>query len=229
VPAFGRLRLRQVTRARLEAYVADLDEAGTLSRKSINNSLIPLRGVLDRAVRDGIIVRNPARSVDRDDPLELPYEAPEMRYLRAEEARAYLDAWPAWYRPLGEFLIATGARIGEAIALEWRDVDLDAGHVRIGRSAKVGGVGGTKGDRARLVPLDPQVLDVLRRRRRDDARPQQRAEARPRRGGEGRRARREPEAARPAPGYELDLGDVVADLGPGAVDQVGRTLGRRPR
>ena len=68
---------------------------------------------------------NPAKNDDRDDPLELPYERPTMLYLNREEAPRYLDACEAWYRPLAEVLIGAGLRIGEAIALEWRDVDWD--------------------------------------------------------------------------------------------------------
>ncbi len=39
-PAFGELKLRQITRARIEAYLAEQDGNGKLSRKTINDSLI---------------------------------------------------------------------------------------------------------------------------------------------------------------------------------------------
>ena len=72
-----------------------------------------------------MIATNPAKNDDRDHPLELPYERPTMHYLNREDALAYLDACEAWYRPLAEVLLGAGLRIGEAIALEWRDVDWD--------------------------------------------------------------------------------------------------------
>jgi integrase-like protein len=75
-PAFGRLRLRDVTRARVEAYIAREHAAGEVGAKTINNSLIPLRQILARAQRDGIIAANPAAATSRDDPLKLPYELP---------------------------------------------------------------------------------------------------------------------------------------------------------
>lgn len=43
VPAFGHLKLREVTRGRIQDYLAALDASGRLSRKTINDSLIPLR------------------------------------------------------------------------------------------------------------------------------------------------------------------------------------------
>src|SRR5687767_2575429 len=45
VPAFGPLKLRAITRPRIEAYVADLAAEGRLSAKTINDSLIPLRQI----------------------------------------------------------------------------------------------------------------------------------------------------------------------------------------
>jgi integrase len=128
IPAFGPLRLRDITRDCIEAYLADLDNSGELSRKSINDSLIPLKGVLGRAVRDGVILANPALDLDRDEPLKLPREAPSMLYLNREDTHRYLAACPDWYRPLAEVLVGTGIRLGEALALEWRDVPM--GEVR---------------------------------------------------------------------------------------------------
>jgi site-specific recombinase XerD len=92
LPAFGRRKLRQITRGHVEDYLARLDADGRLSRKTINDSLIPLRQILGRAVRDGVIATNPAANADRDAPLELPYERPTMHYLAREQAHRYLDA-----------------------------------------------------------------------------------------------------------------------------------------
>jgi len=160
-PTFGHLKLRQITRPRVETYLADLDAAGMLSRKTINDSLIPLRQILGKAVRDGAIATNPAENADRDDPLELPYETPAMSYLNREDARAYLQTCPSWYQPLAETLIGAGLRIGEAIALEWRDIDADGSALQISRAMKDSGIGTPKGDRGRTVLVAPYLLDLL--------------------------------------------------------------------
>ncbi|MGH2974097.1 MAG: tyrosine-type recombinase/integrase [Solirubrobacterales bacterium] len=164
-PAFGHLKLRQITRARIEEYLAELDKAGKLSRKTINDSLIPLRQILGRAVREGVLARNPAENSDRDAPLELPYERPTMLYLNREDALRYLEGCKGWYRPLAETLIGAGLRIGEAIALEWRDVDWDGSALNISRAAKDGGIGTPKGDRGRTVLIAPYLLELLRAHR----------------------------------------------------------------
>ena len=162
VPAFGHLKLRQINRARIESYLSALDAEGQLSRSTVNASLIPLRQILGRAVKDGVLARNPAESDDRDDPLKLPYERPTMLFLNREEVVRYLGACREWYLPLAETLIGTGLRIGEAIALEWRDISWDSSAIKVSRAAKNGGVGGTKGDRSRDVMVAPYLLDLLR-------------------------------------------------------------------
>lgn len=160
-PEFGHLKLRQLRRSDVEAYISRLDAEGRLSRKTINDSLIPLRQILGRAVREGTLPRNPAAEADRDDPLKLPYEPPSMLYLNRDDARRYLSACRPSYGPLAEVLIGAGLRIGEAVALEWRDVDWDASALRISRTVKHGGIGTPKGDRARTVLIAAYLLEVL--------------------------------------------------------------------
>jgi integrase/recombinase XerD len=60
----------------------------------------------------------------------------------------------ASYEALFGLLAVSGMRIGEAIALQREDVDLDAGLITVRKA---------KGDRARLLPLHPTAIDALRR------------------------------------------------------------------
>ena len=47
-----------------------------------------------------------------------------VRWLRPEEAERLIDACAPHLRPLVTFMLYTGARVSEAIYLDWRDVDL---------------------------------------------------------------------------------------------------------
>jgi integrase len=60
----------------------------------------------------------------------------------------------ASYEALFGLLAVSGMRIGEAIALEREDIDLDASLITIRKA---------KGDRGRLVPLHPTATKALRR------------------------------------------------------------------
>lgn len=162
-PFFGEMKLCAITQRDVRRWVAELAASGQLAPKTINNSIVTLRVCLGHAVEDGLIGNNPAASrIGARERIKLPEAHREMDYLRLEEIPVYLAACSRTYRPLAEVLIATGMRIGEALALRWGDVDLEARRIRVLRSAKRGGEGSTKGDRARSVDFGPRLEAVLR-------------------------------------------------------------------
>jgi integrase len=73
--------------------------------------------------------------------------------LLAEARRLRHPMRAASYEALFGLLAVSGMRIGEAVALERQDVDLDAGLITIRKA---------KGDRVRLVPLHPTAVEALR-------------------------------------------------------------------
>jgi integrase len=94
------------------------------------------------------------------------WTAPELgRFLRWADVQDP-DLAMGW-----RLLAATGMRRGEALALRWRDVDLDAGRLAVRRSVgvvKAKGAGGqvaegpTKTSRSRVVDLDAGTAAALR-------------------------------------------------------------------
>ena len=75
-----------------------------------------------------------------------------VRWLTLTEADRLTVACAAHLRPLVIFLLYTGARVGEALWLDWRDVDLTRAHVSFPK---------TKNGSARGVPLHPRVIAAL--------------------------------------------------------------------
>jgi integrase len=88
----------------------------------------------------------------------------EKDYLRLAEIGRYLDGCSAHNRPLAEFLIATGARISEALDVRWRDIDGEVRAIRIyrQRDRTASGSARTKGRRFRSVAIGPSLIDRLR-------------------------------------------------------------------
>jgi integrase len=131
------------------------------SAETINNARIYLAVALNEAVRHGLIPRNPCEAVR---PLRTGHA--ELDYLRIAEIEPYLDACAPHYRPLAQLLIGTGARISEAIALTWNDVDLKRAQVYIARQRARHGTTRTAtiGKRTRSVdrPRTPRLLQELR-------------------------------------------------------------------
>jgi integrase len=120
-----------------------------------------LRQVLARAVLWGMIDVNPAkRGVDNP--------SPRRREQRPFESWAELDAVAAnlasRYRPMVMFAAATGLRPAEWLALEWRDLDLQARVVYVRRSFTKGRLKCTKTEASRrAVPLQAIALDAIER------------------------------------------------------------------
>lgn len=75
-----------------------------------------------------------------------------VRWLRPEEADRLLRAAAPHLRPLLVFLLHTGARLGEALRLEWSEVDMAARRATFLR---------TKNGESRGVPLNADALQAL--------------------------------------------------------------------
>ncbi len=108
------------------------------------NSLI---AILDYAVREGIILENPALVIKprkiRREPVLIPTreQFPNIVFaIRSFDVRARPAA------DLVELLGYSGMRLGEAIHLRWRDVDFERGEFVV-----TGGEMGTKNYESRVV------------------------------------------------------------------------------
>ena len=92
--------------------------------------------------------------------MERPEKPPgRVRWISPEQADQLIEACNEQLRPLVIFLLYTGARIGEALWLNWSDVDLTRGHVIFPIDPSDGRR--TKNNEARGVPLHPRVRAAL--------------------------------------------------------------------
>jgi integrase len=124
--SIGRLRLDQIRPSHVEGWVVELRRKG-LAESTIRSAYTILRAVLDTAVRDGALAVNPAAVIRR--PRVTAKEAP---HLTPTQVTALLRAAEGTrYAPLFALLVHTGLRRGEALALQWSDVDLDRRMLRV--------------------------------------------------------------------------------------------------
>jgi integrase len=85
--------------------------------------------------------------------IERPSTPPgRIRALTIDEADSLITACSDHLRPLVIFMLYTGARTGEALWLDWRDVDLTRAHVQFPK---------TKNGDARGVGLHPRAIAAL--------------------------------------------------------------------
>jgi integrase len=176
------LPLAQLTGVKLTSHYRALEKAGRkdhragegLSARTVRYLHTTIHGILGQAVRDGLLLRNPADAAT--PPTAKEAKAPEMKCWSSAQLAAFL-AWSAehsQHHPLWYALAHTGMRRGEALAARWRDVNLDAGTLSIRRSAGMVRMAGesaevvegdTKSGKPRVVDLDADTVAVLRAHR----------------------------------------------------------------
>ncbi|HUZ70392.1 MAG TPA: tyrosine-type recombinase/integrase [Candidatus Saccharimonadales bacterium] len=126
IPGLGKLRLAALQPTDVDAFLAAKLDSGPAPR-TVHHMRAVLRAALTQAVRDGLIVRNPA-GLSR--PVRVEHR--EMTVLSPEQARAFLDSAKGdRLEALYATALAIGLRQGEALGLRWQDVDLEAGTLRV--------------------------------------------------------------------------------------------------
>ncbi len=178
LPYFASFRLDEITIEDIDRFRRSKVQEGRLSPASINKMIATVAAIMEQAVEYGHAASNPAEGRRR----RLKAGKPRRTYLdRAEQIAALLDAAGdldegGRTKPYRRALLATltfaGLRIGEALDLRWKDVDLgteDGGNVVAlpvkGRPVGPNGairVRGTKTENGlRTVRLAPALRDEL--------------------------------------------------------------------
>lgn len=139
---------------------------GTMSDRAVQYVHATLRAALEQACREELIPRNVAKLVQasvRDAQRHEPYSPEESKRLLVQAQRHRLHA-------LWVLLVMLGMRRGEALAVRWADVDLDAGTVAVlGSLQRVGHQlqrvpTKTRGS-LRTIPLPAPCVEALRSHR----------------------------------------------------------------
>lgn len=152
IPAFGPLRLSEVTARGIEAYKATKRQAG-LSPKTINNQLTVLKKMLAIALEWKLVDEAPEitwckRPVQKFD------------FFSFDEAAALVEGADAGLARTMIFVaLRTGLRLGELLALRWADVA--RGKVVVSAALVRGRLGSPKNGKQREVPLSPEAAQAL--------------------------------------------------------------------
>jgi integrase len=165
LPAFGALRVTQVSESRVRQALTGWRDSG-LSARRTNLVVLVLKQVLRMARR---------RRWLRDDPLltvkMLREPRTEIDPLDPGDVETFLQACPTWWTPYFTTAFLTGLRPNEAAALKWGDVGLSGAtfRIRAGRYRGVESTPKTAGS-VRDVDMLPPVVEAFRTQRAQEAR-----------------------------------------------------------
>jgi len=170
LPEVGDLEPVDMGPDRIAQLIRDLEDRG-YRPATVRRYLHPLRPIVRLAMRRGLISTSPLDLLSED---ERPtgggvrdhyvWTAQEISHLiaAADELGRRREAQYN-YAPLIQLLALTGLRVGEALALQWANVDLAAGELYMRASLSRNGELLPPKTRAgaRTVPLSQALVDVL--------------------------------------------------------------------
>jgi integrase len=162
---FGLSQARRITKSMIEEWAAIRSKQR--AARTFNYERETLVRILDYAVRDGLMLDNPAlvikRRKVRRKQLVIPTREQFLSLIQAiRQLRA--DALPA--ADLCELLAYSGCRLGEATAMQWKHIDFQGKRFTV-----TGGTTGPKNSEERVVPLFPSLESFLLRLRDNCAAP----------------------------------------------------------
>src|SRR5664280_1635983 len=132
LPALGELRLRELTTGTVDRFLKTVAKASGPAMAKMTRSV--LSGMCGLAARHDAMDRNPVRDTQAiSQPRKAAPKSLTVKQVRQLRALMTYDN-TAVERDLPEFvsfMLATGLRIGEASAVTWAAVDLDAERVEI--------------------------------------------------------------------------------------------------
>lgn len=132
---FGKMRIDQIKPTHIKAFQRKLSDS--LKPKTVNDIIGLMQNILETAVEDELIIRNPcavvrALSNTEDD------ERNNARALTDDELKLFLEfAEDSFYFNAIRLLFATGMRSGELRGLMWSDYDTKQNVLHIRRTASV--------------------------------------------------------------------------------------------
>ncbi len=125
-PALGNALLSKLTTQQVRTFLNSKQDSG-LSSRTVQYLHAVLRKALNVALKDQIVIRNVAALVDPPR-----VAAKEVQPLTPDEARRFLAAIQGdRQEALFTVAVSLGLRQGEALALRWQDVDLEARKLRV--------------------------------------------------------------------------------------------------
>jgi len=170
-PRLGNVKLQKMERRQVLAFQKELSE-GDLSIRTCNNIMKILKIVLNDAVTDEIITKNPAEGIKALKEVNAKAAETYHRALTEQEQKDFMQEMAGdYYYEFVAFLLCTGMRFGEAAALTWSDIDYKQNVIHVTKTVTFNEdntrtTGTPKSESGkRDIPLNDTIKGVLARQR----------------------------------------------------------------
>lgn len=155
-PAIGSRKMTSIKPFDIQAVIAKMHENG-MATKTMRHGKTVMSCAFRKAFDDKIIPANPVQKID------IPQkQAKPRKVLTTDELDKIFKAMAnsRWIWAV-RFMLVTGVRRGELLALRWSDIDTDQKRITIDESNSSTGLGDTKSAKVHTVPLSGKALEYL--------------------------------------------------------------------
>ncbi|PIE71628.1 MAG: hypothetical protein CSA22_02035 [Deltaproteobacteria bacterium] len=162
-PVFGSTPIDEVKRGQVRQLLMREHKKGR-SKSMICLIRDVMSGPMGYAVDEEMIQANPVTGILKRMKMERDKKL-EVEPLTSEEVRLFLETCETLYPEYHTlFLCAfrTGMRMGELLALEWRDIDWNSKFIHVQRAYRRGVVDKTKTGRSRRVDMSDQLYHEMK-------------------------------------------------------------------
>ena len=176
LPLFGSYKLDKLTTPLIQSIVNKLADKTNKEEEGAFLYYDSLHALNKRILQYGVVMQairfNPAREVilPRNTQKE---KRKKVKHFDNQELKKFLDYLDSlnlnkfryyYENTLYKFLLATGCRINEALALSWSDIDLDNATVNITKTLNhLGEINSPKSEASyRTIDIDAQTIEVLK-------------------------------------------------------------------
>lgn len=155
LPLFGDIPIRDLKVSQVEKWRNDLLKRFTA--KTVKEYQIVIRGIFQKALYDEEIGRNPVDALDN-----LKVKKPNVVPFMPHEVKLILETAQGWFKNYLALGFMTGMRVGEIVALKWRNVNLSKREIYVCESRLEGVESTTKTQSSiRYVPIVDTLIPFL--------------------------------------------------------------------
>lgn len=127
---FGEKRIKEVRPCDIADFLQDFVNSTGAADKTARNQLIVVNQIFKYAVRKGVVDANPARDITVPRGLTKK----KRGSASADDIKKVKESAELPFGLFAYWILYTGMRRGELLALDWSDVDMDAGQISVSKS-----------------------------------------------------------------------------------------------